>query len=191
MKIKRLIAVGALALAMAFSACLVAGCSGQSDEEVIRTAITEELDGIKNLDEETVSMLSEGMDVSQLAEFGIDGTEFMTTYLEGFDYYIDGITVDGDTAEAVVTLTCKSYSGFEQALTDAATDLMSNMSFEDMANMSEEELNTLIGQTTMETLKNVEVAPCEPIAIEYTKANNTWTPSDSASNDVAVAMMSN
>lgn len=191
MKIKRLIAVGALALAMAFSACLVAGCSGQSDEEVIRTAITEELDGIKNLDEETVSMLSEGMDVSQLAEFGIDGTEFMTTYLEGFDYSIDGITVDGDTAEAVVTLTCKSYSGFEQALTDAATDLMSNMSFEDMANMSEEELNTLIGQTTMETLKNVEVAPCEPITIEYTKANNTWTPSDSASNDVAVAMMSN
>lgn len=191
MKIKRLIAVGALAVAMAFSACLVAGCSGQSDEEVIRTAITEELDGIKNLDEETVSMLSEGMDVSQLAEFGIDGTEFMTTYLEGFDYSIDGITVDGDTAEAVVTLTCKSYSGFEQALTDAATDLMSNMSFEDMANMSEEELNTLIGQTTMETLKNVEVAPCEPITIEYTKANNTWTPSDSASNDVAVAMMSN
>lgn len=191
MKIKRLIAVGALALAMAFSACLVAGCSGQSDEEVIRTAITEELDSIKNLDEETVSMLSEGMDVSQLAEFGIDGTEFMTTYLEGFDYSIDGITVDGDTAEAVVTLTCKSYSGFEQALTDAATDLMSNMSFEDMANMSEEELNTLIGQTTMETLKNVEVAPCEPITIEYTKANNTWTPSDSASNDVAVAMMSN
>lgn len=191
MKIKRLIAVGALAVAMAFSACLVAGCSGQSDEEVIRTAITEELDGIKNLDEETASMLSEGMDVSQLAEFGIDGTEFMTTYLEGFDYSIDGITVDGDTAEAVVTLTCKSYSGFEQALTDAATDLMSNMSFEDMANMSEEELNTLIGQTTMETLKNVEVAPCEPITIEYTKANNTWTPSDSASNDVTVAMMSN
>ena len=88
----------------------LAGCSGgASDEEAIRASLASELDSIKNIDDAFVNEFSESIDMSQLSVYGIDGVEFMKSYLSGFDYAIDSINVDGDSATAQITLTCKSY----------------------------------------------------------------------------------
>lgn len=188
MKSKKLIATIALTGLLAFSFVTLAGCGGKSDEDVIREAITDELDAYKNLDESVVDELIADMDVDQLAMFGIDGVEFMRSYLNGFDYTVESVTVDGDTAQAVITLTCKSFSGYEQALESASESFGSGAAVEDM---TVEEMYTMVGQLIMEALDSVEVAQTKPITIEYVKADNVWEPSATASNDVATAMMTN
>ena len=70
-KVSRIIAMG---LSLILMAGIVTGCGEKvSDEELIREAITEELDSIKNLEDETL----EEMGVEDLAEqmepMGVDG----------------------------------------------------------------------------------------------------------------------
>lgn len=188
MKMKKLIAAISMGALLAFSLVAFTGC-GANDEQVIRDAITEELESYKTLDDEIVNELITDMDADELSDYGIDGAEFIKSYLSGFDYTIDSVTVDGDTAEAVITMTCKSYSGFESALEEAATSIMSDQ--EKLMSMSEDEINALIGSTIMDALDNVETAQTDPITIEYTKSGNVWEPAASTSNDVATALMTN
>ncbi|WP_165171752.1 hypothetical protein [Adlercreutzia sp. ZJ242] len=187
MKMKKLTAVISLGALLAFSLVALTGC-GANDEQVIREAIADELDSYKTLDDEVVNTLIADMDADELSDYGIDGAEFIKSYLSGFDYTIDSVTVDGDTAEAVITMTCKSYSGYEKALEEAATSIMED---ESILKMSEEEVNALIGSTIMDALDSVEVAQTEPVTIEYTKSGNVWEPAASTSNDVATALMTN
>ena len=46
----------------------------------------------------------------------------MKAYFGGFDYVIDDVTVDGDTATATVTLTCKSFDDYMNAVTDVGNE---------------------------------------------------------------------
>ena len=187
MKAKKLFLPIVLSFAMAVCAVAFAGCAGQSDEEVIREALVQELDSYKNLDDAVVDEMTQSMDLEELSSYGIDGKAFMQSYFNGFDCTIDSVTVDGDKASAVITLTCKSLSAFQSSLEDA----LSNLDVEKLATMSEDELNQYTSDLIMNALDSVEVAQTEPITIEYTKDGNTWTPSASASDDIAAAMLSN
>lgn len=189
MRLKRSLAVFGMSALMVFSLGMLAGCGGQSDEEVIRESLTQELESIKNLDDAFVDEMIADMDVDELAAYGIDGAEFMKAYLDGFDYTVDGITVDGDTAEATITMTCKSFDGYQNALTEAATAIQDDPSA--IQDMTESELNLYLGELIMNTLSQVEVAQTDPVTIEYTKSNNTWEPAAAAAQDITYALMSN
>lgn len=184
---KRFLAAIAVSAMMVLSLGMLAGC-GPSDEEVIREALTSELDACVNLDEATVQELSKDMDMTALQSFGIDGIAFMQSYLDGFAYSIDSITVDGSNAEAVVTLTCKSFSDFQAQLESAAAELMADSS---LIGASEEELNAKLGAMVMDAVNNTKIAATDPITIEYTKSGSTWTPASSAEQNVASALMTN
>ena len=83
-----LVALAAL-LMLSIGMVGLAGCSGgTSDEEAIRASLASELDSIKNIDDAFVNEFSESIDMSQLSVYGIDGVEFMKSYLSGFDYAI-------------------------------------------------------------------------------------------------------
>lgn len=184
--------IGALLLMVALFVGLapLTGCSSeQSDEEVISASLTSELDAIKNLDDGFINDLSESVNMSQLSLYGIDGVEFMKSYLEGFDYSIDSITVDGDTATAQITLTCKSYTGYQSALRDAVDEITSNTDV--IAGYSESDINERIGDIVVSSLENVELKATEPITIDYTKNDGVWQAASSTSGDIASALITN
>ncbi|WP_295995811.1 hypothetical protein [uncultured Adlercreutzia sp.] len=168
----------------------LSGCTQpQDDSEAIRQSLSSELDSIKNLDDTFVTEFSESINMSQLSMYGIDGVEFMKAYLNGFDYTIDDITVNGDTAEAQITLTCKSYTGYQKALEEAVTKITENP--DELAGMSNEDINKKIGEIVTGSLDNVELKPTEPITITYTKVNDVWEPASSTSGDISAALMTN
>jgi hypothetical protein len=168
----------------------LSGCAQkQTDEEVIREQLTTELDSIKNVDSNFVDDFSESINMTQLSVYGIDGTDFMQAYLNGFDYSIDDISVEGDQATATVTLTCKSYSGYQNALEDAVTKITENP--EELTTMTEDDINKKIGEIVIGSLENVDLAQTTPIEIKYTKENDTWEPASSTSGDIASALMTN
>ena len=131
-------------LALSIGMVGLAGCSsGTSDEDAIRASLSSELDSIKNIDDAFVNEFSESIDMSQLSVYGIDGVEFMKSYLSGFDYTIDSINVDGDSATAQITLTCKSYTGYLQALQTAVDEVTADP--DALAALSNDEINQKIG----------------------------------------------
>lgn len=165
------------------------GSAQQSDEDLVRNSLSAELDSIKNLDEKFVNEISEAIDMSRLSLYGIDGMEFMRSYLSGFDYAIDSVTVDGDTAQAQLTLTCKSYTGYQKALQAAVDNITANP--EELAGMSNDDINKKIGEIVIQSLDGVELKPTEPITINYTKNEGTWEAASSTSGDIAAALMTN
>ncbi len=177
-------------LALMGSLAMLSGCSGQkSDDQIIRDSLTSELDSIKNLDENFVNELSESIDMSQLSVYGIDGVKFMKAYLDGFDYTIDSVNVEGDTAQAQITLTCKSYTAYLQALRDAVNLRIANP--DELAGKSNDDINKEIGDIVIGSLDGVGLAATQPVTITYTRDGEEWKPASSTSGDIAAALITN
>lgn len=187
LKAKRFVAALAAAMMLTFSAGTLFGC-GQSDEDVIREALTSELEGIKNQDEAFMATMASDLDAEEFTTYGIDPQEFMAKYLTGFDYTIDSITVEDDTASAVVTMTCKSFSAYNDAIEAAADDALATTDF---SNMTEADLNAFVGEVMMSALDGVEPVACAPVTIEYTLDGATWTPTAASEQVIAGAMLAN
>ena len=189
MKTMKKLAVLAITVMAAVSMLALAGC-GNNPEQVIKDGITQELETVKNLDEATLDEIA-GDTLDDYAEYGIDVKEFLRSYFDGFDYTIDQITVNGDTAEATVTFQIKSYTqfmeDFEANMNAYVEELQSDPSA--LMGMSQEDLYAQIGPVMMDTINNIPVVETEPIVIECTKTGNTWEVDDSAEQAIQEAMM--
>lgn len=97
--------------------------------------------------------------------------------------------VDGDSATAQITLTCKSYTGYLQALQTAVDEVTADP--DALAALSNDEINQKIGEIVIGSLDGVELAAAQPITITYTKVDGTWEPASSTSGDIAAALMTN
>ena len=189
---KKLIGLVALVLTLVASSITASGCAqADSNEQIIRQSLSQELDSIKNVDPSFLGDINSqlGTDFTAFEEIGISPEEFMRGYLEGFDYTIDSIQVDGNTAVAKVTITCKSYSDFENKMSKAATELFTNA--DDFSGLTSEQLSQTIGEALLNTLQTVELTQTEPVEIDYTLEGNTWVPDSDTETAIASALMTN
>ena len=97
-----------VSLAMSAGLCFgLAACSGgQSEEEQIRASLDEALSALKNPTAESLEKVL-GDNVSsldQVKQYGIDPIEMLQHFFGKFDYSIGDIKVNGDTADAKVTM---------------------------------------------------------------------------------------
>ncbi len=171
---------------LAFGGLALTGC--QNNEDVVREGVAAELDKLKTLDDETLELLASEAGADDLATYGIDAKEFISSYLAGFDYRIDSVTVDGDNATATVVLTCKSFSQYEQGIQDASASLASD---ESILDMSADELNQKIGETVMSVIDDIPTAETDPIDLTFTLQDKTWTPTAETEQAIATALFSN
>lgn len=185
-KLKRIAAV-VLTGVLACSLLALSGC-GEDSEEVIRAGVTEELDGLKALDEATLDELMGGADASALSEFttyGIDAREFVKTYLDGFDYTIEGIEIDEDRAYVDVTFTCKSFTDIMDVLENSIVASASDLSVQ---GMTTDELNAKVGELLMDATTQTQVRTTEPFTLEYQKADNVWEPAANMESTITAAL---
>ena len=136
-------------------------------------------------------MTAADMDVDCFSEYGIDGMEFMRAYLDGFDYSIDGIVVDEGSATATVTLQCRSFSQYRDALTAAAKDLVGDRS--QLASLSNDEINASYGTLITDRIEGIGMAPTDPFTITYKldESSSTWEPEGAVTHEVSSAILTN
>ncbi len=178
MKLKKIgIVAAAMALA-AFTLCALGAC-GPSPEETIREAITQEFDGYKNADEEVVQQIASEAEKQGISEYGISNEEFANMVLDGFDYNINSVEVDGSNAVANITISSKSASAFKDKLTESISAISQNP---DLASMSDEQKMDLISQAITDSFKDIPVVN-EDVSIEYAYTDSdgkkVWTPINS------------
>ena len=177
-----------LACAFVLSFVCLGGCAGQNDEQMIRAALSQELDAAVNLDPGMIAAVEEGMNSGMdFSAYGVSGEDLAKSYLDGFGYTIDNVAVDGDTAKATVTINCKSISDFNDKL-DAASDQL----IQDIQNgNAPDDINAAIGTMALDSLNAAEVTSTDPIVITYTKNGNEWEPTTSSSALIGQALASN
>lgn len=171
---------------LALCPLVLTGC-GPSAEELIRDDLTSQFEEIKAGDED----LLEGIESSAGEDFedlGIDPKEFASSYLEGFDYTVNDVTVDGDTATANVSITVKSMGDIVNEFQLKFTEYLSTA---DLSTISgEDELYQQAGQLLMDA-----TASAEPKTVEcdftYTKdEDGVWSADESAETELVNALMS-
>ena len=170
------------------------GCS-QSDSsddptELVKAELTKGFDQVKNqianIDNETLNSMFDADALASFESMGVDGAEFVKGILDGFDYEIGEITINGDKAEAQVTLKMKDLKEWMSSIETSAVELaMSN------PGMSQEEMMAEMGPIMMDALDKVEGMADIPITVTATNNNGTWTvDGDALSEEVSNAMLS-
>lgn len=191
----RIAACAAAAMLVLGLGLVSAGCSQQSEApdnptELVKAELTKGFDQVKdqlaNIDNETLNAMFDADALAQFEAMGLDGAEFVKGLLDGFDYEIGDITINGDKAEAAVTLKMKDLKEWLSNVEEEAIQLaMSN------PNISEAELMSQMGPLMMDSLDKVEGMADIPITVTATESNGTWTvDGDALSQEVSQAMMS-
>lgn len=165
------------ALALAVAALLLTGltaCGGETPEDIIRKGVTEELESIKSLDQAALDEIVAGAASSgtDFEEYGISMDEFARTWLSGFDYTVDNVTVEGQEANATVTVTCKSLMEGVNIWLEKATEVASDP---EVASLPTDELNKKLGTLLIESIGE---APTQTNTVDlpYVLNGNTWEP---------------
>ena len=163
--------------ALLTAVCTVAltACGGPSPEEAATAAVTETLDTFKNREgeawEKFLADAESQESAADLIALGVDPEEVLDTLLDGFDYEINGTTVDDDTATVDVTLTSKQLSSVSDEDVQAAfAEVLSNP---DLMSMSEEELQKEGVDLVMGLIEDAPTGDTD-VEIECSKDGDTW-----------------
>lgn len=173
------LAAGIAALVMALT---LVGC-GPSDEEAIKKAVDSEMGVVVNPDEETINTLAEEASAGSdgaLTTMGIDSTELVKSWIDGFAYEVGEITVDGDTATAAVKVTCKQLG---PVLTTWQANFETNAQSKGFTTM--DEIYAYAGQTIMEELNGAQPTTTE-VTLELEKDGSNWVVSQGTANETAL-----
>ena len=185
MKLRKAAIALAMSGMMAFSLGAMTGCADNS-EEVIRESLTEEIGQLKDPDAATLGELSSSLPTSSLLQLGLSPNDLIKGILDGFDGTVDSVTVNGNEAEAVVTLSSKNFSEVQSALENLQSDMVDNA--EELAGMSQDEIKQWAGQMIMTTIEEAPVETHEPVTIKYVRNGNTWEPAEGADSEMYSAL---
>lgn len=173
MKLTKSLAAICASAMLVVSVGALTGCNAnEANEEVIRESMTKELDPYKNHDSSVISQI-QSQNAVALATVGVDGKEYAEALLDGFDYSIEDVTVDGKNATATIVMTQKDIDE------DQAEVIMEGLS-EDPAflAMSTDERKAALGDKIFEYIASVQAAPQDPVTIDFVMNGNMWEPTE-------------
>lgn len=170
----------ALALVMGL---MLAGC-GPSDEEKVKTAVDDEMSLITNPTDEMIQQLADEASsgaAGSLETMGIDSTEMVKSWIDGFSYEIGEVSVDGDTATVDMTITCKQFGPVVTAWTDDLQTAASSGNF-----TSIDEVYSYAGQSLMDGLNNASPVTTE-VTLDVEKGDGgDWSLPQNSNNQTAI-----
>ena len=165
------------------------GC-GKNDEELIRASVSEVMDLFKNPTKENLQGLinEDEVDLSTLEEYDIDIYEFLGHSFKNFDYTINDVTVDGDTANANLTLTNTDLGAVVEETTTEITENIDD--YADILNgeNGRKEFMKLFFNKIYEKLDASEETVSTDATLKLNKVDGEWEVDDSSMDAVVSAM---
>lgn len=175
----------AVILAVVCGVTLGACSSGPSAEEIIREDVTANLDEVKNLDGETMDELVAEIGDLGLGDYGIGAEDLITSMIDGFDYSIDSIDVEEDTATASVTVTAKSMTEFMNFDYDVmADDIVDAVMSGEVDGTDDDAVNAWVGEYIMGMIDAIEPAE-KSITLTYVNGEDGWELDESSNSEAA------
>lgn len=173
-------------MAVLLVCCLVAlpGC-GSSDDELITENLTTQLNALKNVDDNVVDEVASAAE-DEFGSIGLDATDYVKSLLDGFDYTIGKITVDGETASVDLSVTAKSLSDIQSQFMTEYTNQLNAIDGTSIADDST--LYQMAGDALMSAIDAAEPKTVD-CTIEYSKDDDgNWTPNDPVGTTIYAAI---
>lgn len=165
------------------------GC-GKNDEELIRASVSEVMDLFKNPTKENLQgfINEDEIDLSTLEEYDIDIYEFLGHSFKHFDYTINDVTVDGDTASANLTLTNTDLGAVVEETTTEITENIDD--YADVLNgeNGRKEFMKIFFNKIYEKLDASEETVSTDATLQLNKVDGEWEVDDSSMDAVVSAM---
>lgn len=173
--LKRITITVLIALLSVFSFAALTGCASSS-RDVLKQTVEQEFNSYKNHDDAVLEKIAKTAETGGLAELGISPSEFATQVLNGFDYTIDDIKIDGSTAHVTVTIVSKSSNDFQNKLNQGVEQFVSNAA---SSTLTAEQKSTQIGDIAMNVLDNTETVE-ETVDLTFELEDSVWVAHDTS-----------
>ena len=162
----------------------MAGC-GKSAEDTIRDGVSSEFESIKKLDRAALDQITGGaQDVSYFEDLGISSDEFFRAWLEGFDYSVNKVTVNGSTAKATVTVKTHSLMSALDSVTSSIDSLIATNP--SVLTMTEDQIYKQLGTMLLKAIKEAPMVSYT-VDLPYELKNNVWQPAAGFEDAIAQA----
>jgi hypothetical protein len=166
-----------LAAVLALTAMFtLAGC-GNNAEQVIRDGLTKDFGSLKDKASDEFKEVSDQAD-QMLKSQGLDIPDFMTMWLEGYDFTIGKITVDGSAATAEVTIKAKQLGPILDSVVAELTENAADFT-------SQKEITDAMAQMISEQMASAELVETA-VTVECKKSGDTWSVSSDLENNVVM-----
>lgn len=166
-----LVCVLVVVAAFPLSAC---GQKTSEDADAIKASLEKSLEELKTNTGEGAQITKDTLDGyvgGQLSGMGLSDDELLDAYLDGFDYTVGNVQVDGNSALAHVKLKCRSVSGIVgsfivQTMSGATDPKATLLDIVKNTELTDSEADVYISQdedgnwNTTESLKNALVKLC-------------------------------
>jgi hypothetical protein len=170
---KAALATTAALLCLAFLLALAA--CGEASKVVIKTALTDELEQLKDSGSE---LWREAIDSSG----GALTEDFINAWGESFSFEIGEITVEGEAATAQVSLTCKQLL----PVMESAQEIL--LADESLATMTEDEILKKLEEVFLAELGTAQTTTTD-ILVSYELIENTWEPGSQVESEFEKALV--
>ena len=172
-------ALAAIACALCACIAVTSGC-GRPAEDVVREGVAEGFEQLKRHEGPEYAAAVEALEAeADLASLGLTAEEFCDAWLDGFDYEIRGVRVDGPGAVVDAVLAVRSvddaFRSFEEGIAERAAD----------GGLADEGVGGLL----LEALRS---APLKEVEVEmpYVLAEGEWAPGPGFESELARAFAS-
>jgi hypothetical protein len=184
-KEKNMRKVGLLVLAALMSCALMfalVGCT--SDEKAIRDGLTEELNQFKDPNSDLWKEIINSSG-GNLDSMGLEAQALIAAWTEGFSFEVGEITIDGDSAQAKISITSKQLL---PAVTSATRVLETLVSDPSNNQMTMDEITARMGELILDELTKSTPATTE-ITIPCSKTGNEWSEGAAATSEYTRALL--
>lgn len=176
----------ALSVGLGFALVACGGSSAANDEKLIKDELAKVLDAFKNPTAESLAPYTTDADLKQLEAYGVDYVELFQHLFKHFDYTINDVKVDGDTAVAKLTV---ENADITKVMNDLSANMTSDEAFvnELMSAYSsggEQAMYPLIFEklyTAIDASTDIVKSDAE---LKLTKTNNQWDIDEDSMNDL-------
>lgn len=171
----RRLAASICALAVALGCmCTLIGC-GPSDEEMCKEAVDSTLSQFKNVDDELLDSVLDELPSSLQSSYesvGLDFKAMFKSWLDGYDYKLDSLQIDGNKATANVTVTCKKLM---PAMTQGADKATSDFASGTVLPKTQDEATKYVAQKMMDALDAAQPEQIDT-TLSLEKKDGKWEP---------------
>lgn len=178
-----------LALALTFAAGMLAACGDSSAKKSAggpQDVAVAQLDALKTAQGDFAEQVAAEISTALPEGSVIDAAQYVEKYFEGFDYEITGASVDGQNATVSVVITCKSTTGFKQALEGSLAHIAAEKAGEEL---SEQQAGELAETAALDAIAQAELVKVGPIDLPYVQKDGAWTPTEEAAGILADALL--
>ena len=156
-----------------------------TDEELILSDVYWYFGDVDSINDEFILGLEAGAG-SDLDQLGITAEEFAEAFLDGFNYEVGDVTVDGDVATVDVTITSKSMDEISTEFQNRFTEWASTVDPSTIT--SEDDLYKQGGQIFLEVTREAEAAEHQ-VELTFTQDSSGVWWMDTASEDDLMGTM--